>query len=1063
MKVCPSCGEENPERFRLCGFCGAELTPAVHAAGTRKTVTIVFSDLKGSTSIGERLDPESIREVMTRYFEQMKAALERHGGVVEKYIGDAVMAVFGLPVVREDDALRAVRAAAEMRRSLERLNDELERGWGVRLFQRIGVNTGEVVAGDPSAGQRLVVGDAVNVAARLEQASNDMEILIGDLTYRLVRQFVEVKPLTAPIELKGKAEPVAAYRLLAVRGGDGSGGRPDTAMVGRDSEVGLLASELGRAVEETACRMVTVLGEPGVGKSRLAREFAASLGGDALVLRGRCLPYGRGITFWPLVEALHEAASIDDHDTPELARGKISNAAAGDEEITARVAAAVGLSADQFPVSELMWGARRLFETLARERPLVLVFEDVHWAETTFLDLVEHVAESSRTAPILIVCLARHELLEIREGWGTAAGSTFIHLESLSEADAGLVVDSLLGAAGIAEDVRARIVESADGNPLFVEQLLSMLIDEGLLRPDDGRWLPAGDLASIAVPPSLEALLAARLDSLPPVERVVLEAASVIGQIFQQEALEELVAEDERDRVEAGLEGLVRKQLIRPDATASAVERGFRFQHILVRDAAYRGLLKRARATLHQRFVDWADRVNRERVRETEYEEILGYHLEQAFRYLGELGPLDEQARQVGARAAERLGAAGRRAFARGDMPAAANLLRRAANVLPENDPERLALLPDLGEAMMEIGEFAWAEVFLEEAVAGAEARGDASLAAEAALMRLLVRSNYAEGWSEDELVREAERAIPVFEQAGYHAGLAKASRLLAWAHGTAGRYGAAAATAQRAIDHAQLAGDRRQQARAATQYAVAALYGPTPVSEAISRCEQFIVQADGDRRSEGLLVSLLSRLESMQGDLDRARELYVEARETLGELGRTVVAFSTSLDSCGVEMLAGDPAAAERELRRDYEALAEMGEKYLLSTVAAELCRALSAQGRYSDAEEFGRIAEETAAEDDVTSQALWRSGRAKVLVRRGEHEPAVALAREAVERMRRTDAWVIQGDALVDLAEVLDVADRPGEARRALEEALDLFERKGNVAAAAKAARTLSAGSVP
>jgi class 3 adenylate cyclase/tetratricopeptide (TPR) repeat protein len=1058
MKVCPSCGEENPARFRLCGFCGAELAPAARVPETRKTVSIVFSDLKGSTNLGEKLDPESVRELMSRYFERMKGVLERHGGSVEKYIGDAIMAVFGLPVVREDDALRAVRAAAEMRRSLERLNDELERGWGVRLFQRTGVNTGEVVAGDPSAGQRLVVGDAVNVAARLEQAANDMEILLGDLTYRLVRHLVEVKQVTAPVELKGKADPVSAYRLLAVRGDDGSGGRPDTAMVGRDSELGVLASELARAVEEGACRMVTVLGEPGVGKSRLAREFAAEVGGEALVLRGRCLPYGRGITFWPLVEAVREAASIDDYDTAELARDKIATAAAQDEEVTARVAAAVGLSSAQFPVSELMWGARRLFETLAATRPLALVVEDAHWAETTFLDLVEHVVESARSAPILVVCLARHELLEIRDGWGQATGSALVRLQALSEADAGLVVDNLLGAVGIADEARSRIVEAADGNPLFVEQLLSMLIDDGQLRRDNGRWLPAGDLASIAVPPSLDALLAARLDGLPSPERTVLEAASVIGQIFQQEAVEELV-EEEGELVGDSLDGLVRKQLVRPDPGAFASERGFRFQHILVRDAAYRGLLKRARATLHQRFVDWADRVNRERVREAEYEEILGYHLEQAYRYLGELGPLDEQARQIGARAAERLGSTGRRAFARGDMPAAANLLRRAAGVLPADHPGRLALLPELGEALMEIGEFAWAEVFLDEAVDKAGAQGNAPLAAEAALMRLLVRSNYAEGWSEDELVREAERAIPVFEQAGYQGGLAEASRLLAWAHGTAGRYGAAASAAEQAIEHARLAGDRRQQARAATQYAVAALYGPTPVAEAMSHCQEFVAQVDGDRRAEGLLLSLLARLEAMQGDFERARELYVEARQTLEELGRSVVASSTSLDSCGVEMLAGDPAAAERELRRDYESLDEMGEKYLLSTVAGELCRALTAQDRYAEAEEFARIAEETAAEDDVTSQALWRSGRAKVLARRGEFETAVALAHEAVERMRRTDAWVIEGDALVDLADVLRAAGRAGEARTALEEALDLFERKGNVAAAESTARALAA----
>jgi predicted ATPase/class 3 adenylate cyclase len=1058
MQVCPNCGEENPDRFRLCGFCGTELAPSAPAPEVRKTVTVVFCDLKGSTRMGEILDNESLREVMARYFEEMKTVLVRHSGTPEKFIGDAVMAVFGLPRVHEDDALRAVRAAIDMQRELERLNDELERTWGVRLVSRTGVNTGEVVVGNPSAGQRLVVGDTVNVAARLEQAAGDMEILIGDLTYRLVRDSVEVAALDAPIELKGKAEPVPAYRLLSVGEDDGSDRRRDAPMVGREWELDLLAGEFRRMVDERACRMVTVLGDPGVGKSRLLREFLGSLPDEALALRGRCLPYGRGITFWPLVEAVREAAAIVETDTTEQAHAKLAAVVADDDEVSERVAAAVGLSQAQFPVAELIWGARRLFEILGRERPLVLVFEDIHWAETTFLDLVEHVNQSAGGAPILLLCLARHELTEIRPEWGKLGSSLVIHLEALSESQAALVVDNLLGTAGLAEEARERIVEAAAGNPLFVEQLLSMLMDEGLLHRENGHWVPVGDLESMSVPPSLDALLAARLDALGSEERSVVEAASVVGQVFQQNAVEELVEDAQRGQVENSLAGLVRKRLILPDPAAFEGEHGFRFQHILVRDAAYGRLLKRSRATLHERFVDWAERVNRERVRAGEYEEILGYHLEQAHRYLEELGPLDEHGRALGVRAADRLASTGRRAFARGDMPAAANLLRRAAGVLPEDDPARLALLPDLGEALMEVGEFAWAEVFLDEAIAAAEARSDPPLAAAASLMRLLVRSNYAEGWSEDELVREAEEAIPIFEECEDDTLLAEAYRLLAWAHGTAGRYAASAEAARRGVEYARLAGDERQRTRAATLHAGACLYGPTPVGEAIGRCRQIIAEVDGDRRSEGLVLSILARLEAMHGHFERARALSAQARQTLGELGRSVVAFSTSLDSCGIEMLADDPAAAERHLRADYDELAEMGEKYLLSTVAGELCRALYAQGRYDEAEEFGREAEKLAAEDDVTSQSLWRSGQAKVLARRGEFDTALTLAREAVERVHATDAWVIEADALVDLAEVQRLAGRDSEAHASLQAALDLFSRKGNLVAAEKTARALA-----
>lgn len=314
MQICPNCGEENPAKFRLCGFCGSPLAPQLPAQEVRKTVTIVFSDLKGSTAMGEKLDSEAVREVMSRYFDEMKAALERHGGTVEKYIGDAIMAVFGLPRVHEDDALRAVRAAAEMRDHLAALNDELEERWGVTVGNRTGVNTGEVVAGDPTTGQRLVTGDTVNTAARLEQAAPTSQVLLGDTTYRLVRHAVEVEEVE-PLELKGKAERVPAYRLVEVREAETIDRRRDSPLVGRERELDLLSGELAAATRDRSCRMVTIVAQAGVGKSRLIEEFGRSAtASDARLLRGRCLPYGRGITFWPLVEIVRGAAAIADED-----------------------------------------------------------------------------------------------------------------------------------------------------------------------------------------------------------------------------------------------------------------------------------------------------------------------------------------------------------------------------------------------------------------------------------------------------------------------------------------------------------------------------------------------------------------------------------------------------------------------------------------------------------------------------------------------------------------------------------------------------------------------------
>jgi tetratricopeptide (TPR) repeat protein len=986
-----------------------------------------------------------VRALMTRYFDEMRRVLESHGGVVEKYIGDAVMAVFGLPIVREDDAVRAVGAAVGMREALGRLNDELEEDWGVRLTSRIGVNTGEVVSGNPSEGERLAVGDAVNVSARLEQAAGEMEILIGPLTHRLTRGAIEAEPVE-PLELKGKAERVPAYRLLSLTRSDGAPRRSAAPLVGRDVELRALLREHARALDERQCRLVTVLGDAGVGKSRLLAAFEDSLEQDELLLRGRCLAYGRGITFWPLREAVRDVAAISDDDTPDVALGKLRELA-GPEASGAveRVASAIGLSGAQFPVHEVIWGARKLVESIGTRQPLVLAFEDVHWAEANFLKLVEHLAQEAE-GPLLVVCLARPEFLETREDWGEWAGAPRIALEPLGEGDVGRVLRHLLGQARVDEEVRARITTASEGNPLFIEQLLEMMVDEGLLRQADGTWVAAGDLSTLSMPPTIHALLAARLESLSTDEREVIDAASIVGQIFVEGAVEELVSERVRENVPVLLEALIRKQFVKPEQTELALARTYRFGHILIRDATYRALLKRSRAVLHERFVAWADRVSQDRDRAVEFEEILGYHLEQAYACLSQLGPLGEHGRELGTRAAGRLFRAGQRAFARGDMPAAANLLRRTAALLPAESHDRLALLPDLAEALMAIGEFSLAEGFLAEAIETAEAAGEDGLAASARLLHLRVRSHSAdpEDWTE-QIVVEAERGLPLLEAAGDHVELARALRMLAWAYGTACQYGEAAAAAQRAMEHASLGEDERQRQHAASQYAIAALYGPTPAPEGVERCEAIVAGALEDRRTQGLVMSLLSGLRAMQGDFTAARDLYTRARLTLEEFGRSVVAASTSQQSCRVELLAGDPAAAERELRRDFDELSEMGERYFLSTAAGELARAVYAQGRYTEAEKLTRVAEGLSADDDVTSQALWRSVRAKALARRRQDGDAQELAREAVELLEGTDALILQADALEDFAEVLTLLGQPG-ARGYLTEALGCLKRKGD-----------------
>ncbi len=833
MQVCAACGSENPAPFRLCGYCGNALdgsTSVVQMREQRKTVTIVFTDLVGSTSLGERIDPEALAGLLNRYFEVMTAILERHGGTIQKFIGDAIVAVFGLPQVHEDDALRAVRAAHDMQVALARLNEELERSYGTAIEARIGVNTGEIVAGEAVTGQQVVTGDTANVAARLEQAAPAMEVFIGGSTYRLVRDAVEVEPI-APLELKGKAAPVAAFRLLAVHGTDeGVARRLDAPMVGREAEMHALEAAYRRAVDGSQCHAVTLLGDAGVGKSRLIREFIASLGDEARVLRGRALSYGEGITFWPLGEIVRDAAGIDIDTPAQLALDKIQ-ALVGDADIVDRLASAIGLSSHQLPLTELFWGARRFLEVLASDRPVVLVIDDIHWAEPTFLDLLEHLTDNLADG-VLVLATARHDLLETRPGWGQSACTSRISLEGLSESEAGVVVDNLLGEAGLPDALRNRITRASGGNPLFVEQMLSMLIDDGLLQPVNGGWRAADEFPDLAIPPSIHALLAARLDRLVEEERSVLEPAAVIGVDFPTPAVTDLAPPAIQARVASLLELLSQKQLVRP--TGSVIV-GYRFTHQLVRDTAYQAMLKRARATLHELYADWliaheADRIG-------EVEEVIGYHLEQAHLCLRGLGPLDEHGRALAERAASLLLEAGRLAFAREDMHAAASLLRRAVGLMEEASLDRRGAQLLLAEALDETGAYGQASAVLDEVEATAGANHDATSAARSRLLRLRVDLSTSAGpeWASRALA-EAERDLPIFEAAGDLAGASLAWRVRYLAHAITGHPAEAARDAEYVIELAVQAHDERQRLRGISNLAIALTYGPTPAADAADR-----------------------------------------------------------------------------------------------------------------------------------------------------------------------------------------------------------------------------------
>ena len=542
---CPECGQENPDGFRLCGMCGSPL--ARDASEQRKLATMVFCDMSGSTAMGERVDAESVREMMFAYFHEMRAAIERHGGTVEKFIGDAVMAVFGVPVAHEDDALRACRAAYEMQLRLDSLNTELERRYGSLIALRIGVNTGEVVAGDATSRQALVTGDAVNVAARLEQAAAPGEILLGESTFRLVRGAVSAEPV-APLELKGKSEPMPAYRLLDVDGAaPARAGRLDTPLVGRRAELALLRRHLTDARSGTPA-LVTVLGEPGVGKSRLAADLLAEAEPDFRVLTGRCLEYGEGITYWPIAEIVRQAADIrDEHSRMEAVALIEAVVPPADATI---VAQAIGLVDGRASTQEIAATIQRFVAAFAGRRPLLILVDDVHWAEPALLELLASFPEHAGVPQLLVVCLARPELLDRDVSWDAT-----VRLQPLEHEESVALVETLLSEAAVPPSVVERISIAAAGNPLFVEELVGMLVEDGLLERRDEAWVAAPSLAELAIPPTLRELLGARLDRMPTGERAALERGSIEGQVFHRGAVVHLSDGEGRSDVAASSAG----------------------------------------------------------------------------------------------------------------------------------------------------------------------------------------------------------------------------------------------------------------------------------------------------------------------------------------------------------------------------------------------------------------------------------------------------------------------------------------------------------------------------
>ena len=976
---CSSCGQESPAGFRFCGSCGALLGGGARAREVRKVVTIVFCDLSGSTALGHSTDPEALRTTMRGYYAQMRTILERHGGTVEKFIGDAVMAVFGVPVAHEDDALRAVRAAWEMRAAVPTLG----------LQARIGVNTGGVVAGE---GDTLVTGDAVNVAARLEQAAEAGEVLVGAETRRLVRDAVRVEPVD--VTAKGKPGPLAAFRLVEVDlEAAAVARRLDMPLVGRRSELDQLRQAFERTVRERRCHLFTVLGAAGVGKSRLLSEFFGEL--DAALLHGRCLDYGEGITFWPVISVLKQLGPRADETLAHLVGGASTP-------------------------NELFWTVRTLLEEVAAERPLVLCFDDIHWGEPTFLDLIDHVADLSRGAPILLLCVARPELLDERPGWGGGKlNATTLLLEPLSTGECAELIEAH---GGVEPATLARILSAADGNPLFVEEMVALAREDGDVR----------------VPATVQALLQARLDQLGRDERSVIERGAVEGQIFHRGAVMELSRPDD---VGPQLVGLVRKELIHPTPTTLAGDHAFRFRHLLIRDAAYDALPKEARADLHERFAVWLGANGEELI---ELDEVLGYHLEQAARYRRELERADAE---VERRAGLRLAAAGSKAVARSDFHGAENLLSRALELLPEADPRRSAVLIDY----LATPENAGRSPERLRRIAELEGHPDEAVAMHGRIARLYLRITTDPEDAVSEAERVAEEALVLFAATGDDVGAAHAYHLVAWINWLQSRALPTVAALERLMEHAERAGALALTGRAAIEIMGPLIYGPLTPNDVRARLVP--LRAGGSRVALGTILHVEAHLAYREGRFEEALARHREANAIAAELGLELMLINGTTSEAEALRAQGRLDEAIAILREGNRQLEALGQTSFLSTALIELGELLYKRGEPGEAERLAIEGEELGATEDVVNFAFGRGLRAKVAADRGDHESAEILAREAVGYAYRTDFPSVHAKAHEALAYMLASAGRTNEARVETGRALALWERFGYTSEADRA----------
>ena len=956
----------------------------------RKLATVLFVDLVGSTELVAARDPEVVRRRVNSYFEHVSHCISTHGGIVEKFAGDAVMAAFGIPQAHEDDAERAVRAASAILDSVH----------GLGLEARIGVEAGEVVADETES--TFATGEAVNVAARLQQAAQPGEILVGPFARRLTLGAVDTEEV-GPLDLKGFGEPLLAWRLTGVRESDGRVPSVAAAFVGREYELELLQNTLSRVVRDRRAHLFTIYGEPGVGKSRLAREFVEGVEG-ATVLVGRSLPYGEGVTYWPVAEMVKVAAGITDDDPVQAAVGKL-RACCGDDAVADLLALAAGVLEGietERSQQEIAWAAREWAAELADAQPLVLVFEDVHWAEEPLLELVEHLAERVKDAPLLIVCLARPELLDIRPGWGGGRlRATAIELEPLAPDESEQLLDALLDDRELSSAERAALLEKTEGNPLFVEETTRMLLE--------------GGTSSKRIPDTLQAIIAARIDRLPRNEKRVLQRASVVGRIFWEGAVGYLMPELE----ELGpvLDDLLQRDFITRESRSSiSGEHAYRFKHVLIRDVAYAGLAKGARAELHQAVADW--------LRETAGEELVeirAYHLDQAATLHEELD--GSAPPELATRAAEALEKAGRRALAREANKSARRLLVRAVELDPTLQRRFLA-----ARAARRIADLPAQAVEMERVFNDATEAGDIRLQGLALT-----------GLAENALLRDAdlprgrelvEQALVLLEDAkpeDRYEALAMRARIGWWL----GDLDDDERWTGKALEVARQTGRKDLEASAADELASSAIArldldrASALVREAVELAEE-----SGNITALGWALVSQARIDALRGRLDEAAAGLDRAEEHFSQSGNAWALARVSNHYGWVERRRGDLTAAERRFRDAIRILQPLEDRGTLCESQRGLAQVLVARGKVDEAERYALEARETVGPHDTISRATTRMALGIVRAAQGRDEEAEVLLRDAVEVVEGKDLRLIRRELLSALGRFLRERERIEEA---------------------------------